>query len=110
MEGVCEGVADVSAESCQVQTVLVGLRSHRKRRVLDRLPQSADAIDLTKNLSLVKAKFHYGSITVSDSKLVADRFEAGSRQVADRFEVWSATSFEPIYNDQLRSCLRNQIA
>ena len=52
IDGVCESVADVSAESCHVQTVLVGLRSHRKRRVLDRLPQSADAIDLTKNIYL----------------------------------------------------------
>ena len=28
MDGVCESVADVSAESCHVQTVLLGLRSH----------------------------------------------------------------------------------
>ena len=59
IDGVCESVAGVSAESCHVQTVLVGLRSHRKRRIFDRLPRSVDSIDLTKNLSLVKAKFHY---------------------------------------------------
>jgi len=45
---------------------------------------------LSKQLSALKAKFHYGIWFEAGSKPVADRFEAGSNL--------SATSFEPASN------------
>jgi len=39
----------------------------------------------------IKAKFHYASWFEADSKLVADRFEAGRRQATNL----SVISFEP---------------